>query len=164
MIRLTTILAIILVASQTVVAQESGTFRAIRSGQHEYSTIEHAEHTYTGGLLSMTGTIIESSGRPFLEGSSMSTECLAFSSISAAGVSIEAPCTDTYQSGDRVYTYAKRREGDLSAGSGGAGRREMLGGTGSYKGITGSCIYRIEYLEDRKVEADTECSWSRTGD
>ena len=55
MIRLTTILAIILVASQTVVAQESGTFRATRSGQHEYSTIEHPEHTYTGGLLSMTG-------------------------------------------------------------------------------------------------------------
>ena len=26
----------------------------------------------------------------------------------------------------------------------------MLGGTGSYKGITGSCIYRIEYLEDRE--------------
>ena len=156
--------AMIVVASLSVVAQESGSFVAVRTGRQHYSTIEHPEHTYTGGLLTMTGKIVESSGGPFVEGATMRTECLAFSSISDAGSSIEAPCTDTYESGDRVFTYARRREGDFAVGGGGGGRREMLGGTGMYEGITGSCSYQVEYLADGLVEASTECSWVRTAE
>jgi hypothetical protein len=60
--------AVMMVAAQAVVAEDSGSYRSLRSYRHDYITVDHGGRTFTGGTLKGTMTIIESSGGPFVEG------------------------------------------------------------------------------------------------
>ncbi len=153
--------AVMMMAAQAVVAEESGSYRSLRSFHHDYITIDHGGRTFTGGMLTGTRTIIESSGGPFVEGANSYTECLVFSTSSEDGISLEAPCTDTDTSGDVMYTRAVRNEGTVGAGGGGEGVWELLGGTGRYEGVTGSCTYRTEYLEGGVAVVHADCTWTK---
>jgi len=148
------------VAAQAATADESGTFRSLRSYHYDYLTIDHDERTFTGGVITGTGTVIESSGGPFMEGTNRYSECLVFSIRSEDSLSLQAPCVDTDTSGDILYSRAVRGEGDVSAGGGGAGVWELLGGTGKYAGVTGTCSYETEYLEAVLVTF-ADCTWSK---
>ena len=149
-----------MMAAQAAFSDESGTYRAIRSFHHDYITIDHGGQTFTGGMARGTRTIIESSGGPFVEGANSYTQCLVFSTSSKGAISLEAPCTDTDASGDVMYTRAVRNEGTVGAGGGGEGVWELLGGTGQYEGVTGSCTYRTEYLEGGVAVVHADCVWS----
>ncbi len=149
-----------MVAAQAAMADESGTFRSLRSYHYDYLTIDHDERTFTGGVITGTGTVIESSGGPFMEGTNRYSECLVFSSRSESSLSLQAPCVDTDTSGDILYSRAVRGEGDVSAGGGGPGVWELLGGTGKYAGVTGTCSYETEYLESVLVTI-ADCTWSK---
>ena len=149
-----------MVAAQAAMADESGTFRSLRSYHYDYLTIDHGGRTFTGGVITGTGTVIESSGGPFMEGTNRYSECLVFSSRSERSLSLQAPCVDTDTSGDILYSRAVREAGDVSAGGGGAGVWELLGGTGKYAGVTGTCSYETEYLEDVLVTI-ADCTWSK---
>ena len=96
----------IMVAAQAAMADESGTFRSLRSYHYDYTTIDHDERTFTGGVITGTGTVIESSGGPFMEGTNRYSECLVFSSRSEGSLSLQAPCVDTDTSGDILYSRA----------------------------------------------------------
>ena len=149
------------VMAQAAMADESGTFRSLRSYHHDYTTIDHGGRTFTGGMITGTGTVIESSGGPFMEGSNRYSECLVFSSSVDGSLSLlEAPCADTDASGDILYSRAVRKEGEVVAGGGGPGVWELLGGTGKYAGVTGTCSYETEYLEDVLVTI-ADCTWSK---
>ena len=63
--------------------------------------------------------------------------------------------TDT--SGDQWLTVSKR-----STGGGGGGMVELLGGTGKYAGITGSCSYTVKYLPDDWASVEMNREWSRS--
>ncbi len=153
--------AMVMVAAQAATADESGTFRSLRSYHYDYGTVDHGGRTFTGGVITGTGTIIESSGGPFFEGANHYSQCLVFSSSVDGSLSLlEAPCTDTDTSGDILYSRAVRREGDVGARGGGVGVWELLGGTGKYKGITGTCSYETEYLVGGVVVAMADCTWS----
>ena len=152
---------IALMAAQFAWADESGTYRAVRSFHNDYITIDHGGQTFTGGMLTGTRTIIESSGGPFVEGANSYTECLVFSSSSDDGISLQAPCVDTDADGDLMYTRAVRGEGTVGAGGGGQGVWELLGGTGKYEGVTGTGTYRTEYLEGGVAVVIAECTWSK---
>ena len=153
--------AVMMVAAQTVVAEESGSYRSFRSLEYGYLTIDHGGRTFTGGILRGTRTIIESSGGPFVEGANSYTECLVFSTSSEDSISLEAPCTDADASGDVMYTRAVRNEGTVGAGGGGEGVWELLGGTGKYADISGSCTYTTEYLEGGVAVVHADCAWSK---
>ena len=150
-----------MMAAQAVVAEESGSYRSLRSYRHDYITVDHGGRTFTGGTLKGTMTIIESSGGPFVEGANSYSECLGFSRNSVDGIYVEAPCTDTDTSGDLMYTRAVRNEGDIGV-VGGEGVWELLGGTGNYEGIAGSCSYRIEYLQGGVAVVHADCTWRRS--
>ena len=150
-----------MMAAQAVVAEESGSYRSLRSYRHDYITVDHGGQTFTGGTLKGTRTIIESSGGPFVEGANSYTECLVFSRNSVDDIYVEAPCTDTDTSGDLMYTRAVRNTGDIGV-VGGEGVWELLGGTGNYEGIAGSCSYRIEYLQDEVAVVHADCTWRRS--
>ncbi len=150
-----------MMAVQAACADESGTYRSIRSFHHDYVTIDHGWQTFTGGMLTGTQTIIESSGGPFVEGASTHTECLVFSRSSDDGISLEAPCVETDTAGDVMYTRGVREQGTMGAGGGGQGVWELLGGTGKYEGITGAGTYRTEYLDGGVVVVIAECTWSK---
>lgn len=152
--------ALTMVVAQAAWADESGTFRSLRSYHYDYLTIDHGAQTFTGGVITGTGTVIESSGGPFTEGTNRYSECLVFSSRSEGSLSLEAPCVDTDASGDILYSRAVREQGDVAAGGGGAGVWELLGGTGKYAGVTGTCSYATEYLEGVLVTI-ADCTWSK---
>ena len=149
-----------MMAAQAAFAEESGTYRALRSFHHDYITIDHGERTFTGGVLTGTRTITESSGGPFVVGANSYTECLVFSSSADDGISLQAPCVDTDTAGDVMHTRAVRNEGTVGTG-GGQGVWELLGGTGKYAGITGTCSYRTEYLEGGVAVVHADCTWSK---
>ena len=78
---------------------------------------------------------------------------------------MQAPCVDTDTSGDILYSRAVRGEGDVSAGGGGPGVWELLGGTGKYAGVTGTCSYETEYLESvlvtiRRLHLEQGIGWA----
>ena len=153
--------AMTMMAAQAVYADESGSYRSLRSFRHDYLTIDHGGQTFTGGMLRGTRTIIESSGGPFAEGANSYTECLVFSTSTDDSISLEAPCTDTDTSGDVMYSRVVGNQGDVGAG-GGEGVWELLGGTGKYAGTTGSCSYHhTEYLEGGVGVVDADCTWSK---
>ncbi len=150
-----------ILAAQAAYADESGTFRTVKSYHRDYITIDHGGPTFTGGMITGTTTIIESSGGPFMEGANSYSECLVFSSSSDGSLSLQAPCVDTDTSGDIQYWRAVREQGDVGAGGGGTGTWELLGGTGKYAGIAGRCSYDTEYLEGDVLVAIADCKWSK---
>lgn len=139
----------------------SGSFRFLNSFVRDYVTFEHAGRTITGGPLRGTVTVTESSGGPFVEGESGLVACLVHAKRSEAGLDLEAPCTHTDPSGDQWYVLATRKAGDTEAGGGGAGRRALLGGTGKYAGVTGSCTYSTSYLTEQRSVSRSRCEWTR---
>ena len=142
-------------------ADEGGTFSIIRSYVSDYATLEHAAGTVTAGTLEGTATIHASSGEPFSHGEHGLIECVVYAKSTTEGVSLEAPCTTTDGSGDRWYTLSHRSEGDIAAGGGGEGRWTLMGGTGKYAGVTGSCTYETSYLPRERVVSEGECVWER---
>ena len=153
--------ALLVVAAHTAAADESGTFFMLRSYAHSYITVEHADESYTGGILRGTQTILDSSGGPFADGMNSTSDCLVFSRSSDAGIALEAPCVNTDGDGDVLYSTALREQGTIGTG-GGTGRWELRGGTGKYQGITGVCDYQTQYLEGNRAVTAGECTWSKS--
>ena len=151
--------AVLALAAQTAVADD-GTFRILRSYQHSYVTIDHGGESYTGGILKGTDTIIDSSGAPFAEGAHSGSECLVFSHSTGGGISLQAPCVNVDEDGDRLHSVFLRDQGTIGTGGGGAGRLELNGGTGKYEGVSGSCEYQTQYLEGGWVVVVGTCQWS----
>lgn len=152
---------VITCAAHAAGAEESGSFRLVRTYVHDYVTIDQGAVTYTGGRLEGAVTILASSGGLFVEGTHERITCLVYSRRSEAGIDLEAPCTMTAPSGDQWYTTSKRSTGDVEAGGGGPGTMDILGGTGAYAGISGSCTYDAGYLPDKWLSMIADCTWRR---
>jgi hypothetical protein len=148
-------------AMSGALAAESGSYKDVASFVTDYTTIEHADGTtITGGPIRGTGTIISSTGGPFPAGSSTVFVCMVYAKKGSAGFDLEAPCTGTDpESGDKMFTTSLRKAGDIPAG--GAGRQSILGGTGRYAGITGSCSFEVTYLPDNHGVSQNSCEWQK---
>ena len=150
-----------LCAAHPAAAGESGSVRLIRTYVQDYTTVDHADGSFTAGTLKGAVTILRSSGGPFVEGVHDRITCVVYIKRSEAGFALEVPCTATTPSGDRWYTLSKRSAGDIATGSGGAGTMALLGGTGAYDGVSGSCTYDVDYLPDDWVVMIADCTWQR---
>ena len=150
-----------LLSAAPVLAEERGTFTAIASMVHDYTTIEHDGGTIIGGASVGTSTVIESSGAPFVAGGHSEVTCVVYAKKSAVGMELDAPCTSTAVSGDKLYTLSERSAGGVEEGSGGDGTLEIMGGTGKYARVTGICTYRTDYLANNRLVTMTECAWRR---
>ena len=113
---------------------DSGTYEAVASLVPQYKSMQHGDGTVTGGSSAGTSTIVKSSGAPFTEGASSSFECVVLAKKSAAGMDLEAPCASTDASGDKVFSVARRKEGDLSEGGRRAG---VQPDNGRYRALRG---------------------------
>ncbi len=142
-------------------AGESGSFTFIESAVHGYTVLEHAGQTVTAGPLQGTGSVVASSGGPFVAGSHYRAVCLVYAGKSEAGIDLEAPCTFTDADGDAWYGLAQRQAGDVAVGGGGQGSQRILGGTGKYAGVTGDCPYETAYLPDNWTVSTASCQWQR---
>ncbi|MXX90540.1 MAG: hypothetical protein F4213_02095 [Boseongicola sp. SB0677_bin_26] len=138
---------------------EGGTFELVTSFVREHVTIEHAGRSVTGGSMRGTNTVTRSDGGPFVEGESNVVECVIYATRTEAGLDLEAPCTNTDSSGDTWFWIARRTAGDMEVG--GEGRRELLGGTGRYAGVRGTCTYSTRYLTESEIVSVAGCKWLR---
>ena len=145
----------------TLAADEGGTFSVLRSYVREHATLEHATGTISAGTLEGTVSTQASSGEPFTQGEHSLIRCVFYAKSTAEGVSLEAPCTTTDGSGERWYTLSRRNAGDTATGGGGEGRWELMGGTGKYVGVAGTCSYKTSYLTQDRVVTEGECTWKR---
>ena len=142
-------------------AGESGEFVFLVSVVHDYTVLEHAGQTITGGPLEGTGAVVESSGAPFAEGANYRATCLVYAKKSDAGIDLEAPCAFTDADGDSWYAMAERRAGDVEVGGGGQGNQRIVGGTGKYAGVAGNCPYTTGYLPDNWLVSTSACEWRK---
>ena len=161
------IAAILIVASAAMwsagpaTAGDSGSFELLNSFVRDYTVLEHAGETITGGPLQGTATVIASSGGPFADGANYRLACVVYGKRSDAGLDLEAPCTLTDSEGDSWYVVATRRTGDTEVGGGGQGIRRILGGTGKYAGVTGVCPYTTSYMPDDWAVSTAVCEWQK---
>ena len=125
----------------------------------DHVTFDHAGQTVTGGTLRGTTTVTGSTGGLFVEGESHLVVCVFYGTTTDAGVDLEAPCTNTDPSGDTWFWMARRAAGDTEVGGGGEGRRALLGGTGKYVGVSGTCRYSTRYLAEDRIVSMTRCQW-----
>ena len=141
---------------------ESGTYEQVWSILTNYSKSERgAGETVIGGSSSGTATVIRTSGGPFAEGSSDLADCIVFAKRSAASFDLEADCTTTSTSGDKIFSVARRKTGDVTAGSTGEGRSQIVGGTGRYAGINGNCTYKVDNLSANRLVTIVKCDWQK---
>ena len=148
-------------SAQTAGAGESGSFELLETHVHDYTTLEHAGQTITGGSLRGTGTIIESSGGLFANGENYTMTCVVYARKSETGIDLEVPCVMVDSTGDELYLLAERRAGDLEAGGGGHGSQQIVGGTGAYAGVIGDCPYTTSYLPENWLVSRGICTWQR---
>ena len=153
--------ALFLGVAEFASASESGAFSVLMSSTYEFTTIEVAGTQVTAGSVQGTFTVMESSGAPFAVGQHSAAVCVTYVKQSATGVDLEAPCVITDASGDDLDLVLRRTEGTLGMGGGGAGSSQILGGTGAYSGITGTCTYQGTYVSDRHVVGSADCKWQR---
>ena len=142
-------------------AEEGGDVRLIGTYAQDYTTIDHAGSSVTGGALEGVVTILQSSGGPFVEGAHERATCVVYIKRSEVGFDLEVPCEMVAPSGDRWYTLSARRTGDIEAGGGGPGKMKILGGTGPYEGLSGSCSYDVDYLPDDWLVMIADCTWQK---
>lgn len=142
-------------------AAESGSFKVAIGYVYDYTVFEHAGKTITGGPLEGVVSIVESNGGPFVADSQATAICMVYAKRGEDGLDLEAACTMTDESGDEWYLLATRRAGEINPGGGGGGRFELLGGTGAYEGVSGSCPYQTRYLSDKLLGTHSTCEWNR---
>ena len=153
---------IIILSLATTAAAESGTYRSVLAQLHDFTSFEFADQTITGGAAEGVRTIIESSGGPFVVGEHSRATCMAYGKQSEAGLELEVPCVLINAMGEKLFMLGKRTQGGIGgAGQGGEGSAQLLGGTGKFAGITGTCSLETEYLADNWVVVFMACEWER---
>lgn len=148
-------------AAPEISMAESGTYESVTSLVTNYIKSERGDETIVGGSSSGTTTFTKSSGGAFSEGSSSLFECIIFARRSSSGMDLEAPCTQTDPSGDKLFSLAKRKKGDVTAGTSAEGTSELTGGTGKFAGLTGKCTYKVDYLTGNRLVSIAKCQWQK---
>ena len=143
----------------SALAQDTGTFRSVVVLLNNYTSLDHAGVRVIAGPTEGVGVTVESSAAPWVAGSSSRVSCVAFAQAGTDRVNLEAPCNVTDSDGDTWFSLSTREE--MNAAGGGAGKTVILGGTGKYAGITGSCGYTVTGLPDNWQTTAITCDWSR---
>ncbi len=149
---------IILVFGTNVWA-DSGTYESVTSMSSNWTTMEHLDGTVTVGSQNGTSTVIKSSGGPYVEGESNIFVCLAYIRNTSAGMDLESSCTATRASGEKIFMLSRRKAGDVAESGGGKGVSTFVGGTGQFEGISGRCMYTVDYLPGNEMVSRATCNW-----
>ena len=143
----------LLFTAQLAAAGESGSFTAISVLTASPATLQQSGETIFAGPSEGATVITESSGEPFAAGAHIEMKCIVYGRISASGVSLEAPCTARASTNGELYLHSKR--------TGKMGRSELLGGTGMYEGIVGTCDYEVSSVSPKVNVTTARCTWKR---
>ena len=151
--------------STAVKAEENGTFTSIVVGRYDYVSVNQGDATVTRGSIKGSKTIVATDGGPFSRNHNFVVTCAVSSEKTADSFQLESPCSAvdvTGGNGDELYVTYERREGSVTSGNQAEGQMKILGGTGEYENVTGTCDYSTEYISDDTLTAVSECAWKRS--
>ena len=156
--------AVLLAPMSPVLAQGTGEFSMVLSSTYDYTKLQQGDTEFAAGSLEGSATVTNSSGPLFQEGQSLLRSCVLFSERSEDGLNLRSYCTlkeTAEDGGDRILMSVRRNQGDfVGSRAGGRGRTEFVGGTGKYMGITGHCVYDVEYLIPSLGVLLADCTWN----
>jgi len=152
-------LALAMISATSWANADSGSADLVNTFATTYSRMELPGQSITGGSIHGAGSVVKASGVLFREGDNFVTECIVYAKKSDAGLDLEAPCMHTDTAGDKLYYVARRKSGDMNAG--GPGQQELVGGTGRFSGIRGSCTFKTEYVSATQAVSHQSCQWQR---
>lgn len=135
----------------------AGTFKQYLAAKTDFQTSDWAGGKVTIGTIKGVVETSGSTGNGMPNGTSVQF-CMVRSLRVNDSIDLVANCSFTDKDGDILYAIAERKQGDVSAGSGGKGRTRFVGGTGKYNGATGGCDYLTRYLPDSWSIVQSDCS------
>lgn len=150
--------ACLLLAAQSAGAAE-GVFKGVGIGTHDYDTLKHHQQTIVAGSIDGVLTVLDGAGEPFRVGDVFMLRCVVYAEQRAESSELQAPCTWTDEAGDVIYTHSTRRAGDVATSSAADGTWELLGGTGRFANVSGTCPYSTQYLPNGYLIFRSECDW-----
>ncbi|MCY4541243.1 MAG: hypothetical protein OXB95_02435 [Rhodobacteraceae bacterium] len=140
------------VAANGSIAAESGSFSMMAVLNASYESLQQNDVTAFAGPVAGPVAITKSTGDPFSVGSKGEVQCLAYGKLTANGISVEAVCSYSSDQGD--LHMANKRTGTT-------GTITLLGGTGSYEGISGACEYTPILVSTTASATPVDCTWER---
>lgn len=153
-----TSLALILVwVSMSGDAAAGNTYKTSAVAKSDFQTMEWNGGKVTVGSLKGVLETYGSTSASMPNGQSIQN-CFLRSARINDSTDIIANCTITDKDGDVLYGISERKQGDLSAGTGGKGKTRYVGGTGKYKNIKGGCDYQTRYLPENWLVVESECT------
>lgn len=150
--------------AQSTEDQNTGEFSMVLTSTYDYTRLKQDDTLFTAGNLKGSATVTTSSGPLFQQGQNFLRSCVMFSERSEEGLNLRSHCVLTEvdeDGGDQVLMSVYRNQGDpIGSTTGGRGRTEFVGGTGKYMGITGQCVYDIQYVIPSLGVLQADCNWS----
>ncbi len=142
-------------------AEEAGSYSQIAFLITDYTRMDHVEAPVIFGPSEGAAVITATSGPPFPEGGHSLVKCLTVGRQFPDKLDIEAVCTTTASSGDKLFLSAERQTSGSDSSADGIGKLEILGGTGAFDGMSGSCDYTIKNLRSNWQVSQLDCSWQQ---
>ena len=141
----------------------SGTFDYVWSATLDLKVVTLGDQSITAGSLLGTFNTFNTSGSLFKSGYSMLSDCVIYIKRTANNISLEGPCVMIDKESDsKLFVMAKRDSGNTEIGGGGEGKQKIIGGTGIYAGVKGSCDYSAKFLPENQATVFGNCSYKKT--
>ena len=140
---------------------ESGQWTRSTVCDYQKSTINSNNKTIASLVFHCVSTIIQTDNDLFPLYSNSFDESIASMVKSDAGIELQAYNTATSASNvsDKVFSELSRKIGDVKKG--GEGNSTIVGGTGKYQGMTGSCAYTIKYHPKNRTSMIATCKYNK---
>jgi hypothetical protein len=140
---------------------DSGSVDIVLSALSSPSVVQMGDTIVTARGGSGTITFVRSSGEPFTEGASAAVQFASFSKKTASGFELEADGAATFESGDILNLFFKRKTGDLAPGTSGEGVLQLSAASGRFVGIKGQCTYKVVNLQNNWGVTIARCQWNK---
>ena len=154
-------LTILLFFGLSNVYAQSGEFSSSTVCDYNKSEINSNNKTIISIYFDCISTVIKSNSDLFKIGDNSFVEILANIKKSPAGMDLQSYNTSvsSKNSDDKIFSENVRKAGDVKKG--GAGTSKIVGGTGKYLGMTGSCEYTVNYFPKNKTTTIQNCSFKK---
>lgn len=136
----------------------SGSFRLFAHFERDRAVIEQNGVTISAGSSHGIAVVFDGTAEPLRSGV-FDADTVFLSRREGDRLSLEGYSLRRDADGDEWYSRLKRVSGTQEQGTRGEGRYELLGGTGKYRGLTGSCTYGVSNLSGDAGVTLAECEW-----
>ena len=140
---------------------ESGKYSISAVCDYNKSEIDTNNKTIISIYFDCISTVIKSDNNLFKVGENSFVEVIANIQKSSEGMDLQSFNTSvsSKNSDDKIFSENVRKAGDVKKG--GAGTSKIVGGTGKYLGMTGSCEYTVNYFPKNKTTTIQNCSFKK---